>query len=199
MKSDIIMSCTPDELSNKNTVKLVAIFKKYHKLMHHVSLKILKDSHLAEDAVSETFIKLNRYIDKIGDAECKKTKYYVVTTTRNVSIDMWKKVKGKAEDIGNEQMMDMYDKDPSALDTMVSREAHMKVIAAIMSTNKSLKNVALLHFVHELSHHDIAKILNISYDSSKMRLSRAKKMIRDFLNTETSGGAMCGRKHKRNS
>jgi len=55
-------------LDNENDRnKIEQIFLKYRGLMHYIARSILTDSSLADDAVSESFLKIMKNMDKIGE------------------------------------------------------------------------------------------------------------------------------------
>ena len=70
------------------------LYYAYRNLMFYIANNILHDQHLAEDAVSETFIKLAERFDKIlelGDINGKRTKAYVAASVKNTALNILKK------------------------------------------------------------------------------------------------------------
>ena len=62
-------------------------YYQYRKLMYYIAVDIVKDEHLAEDVVSETFMNMARHFDFIrtlGDICCLQIKYYVVIKNNNI-------------------------------------------------------------------------------------------------------------------
>ena len=64
------------------------LHKRYRQAMMNVALRILKDHHLAEDAVQEAFLRIARNFSKIGDLESPQTRVFMITVVRNVSLKM---------------------------------------------------------------------------------------------------------------
>ena len=58
--------------------KFEQIYLKYRKLMLYVSYQILKDGHLAEDAVHNAFLNIIDHLDQIGEIDCHKTKGFCI-------------------------------------------------------------------------------------------------------------------------
>jgi len=54
------------------------LYEKYRKLMFYVANQIFRDGYLSEDAVEQTFVKIIEHLDNISDADCHKTKSYIV-------------------------------------------------------------------------------------------------------------------------
>lgn len=82
---------TPEERS-----KFEELYIKYGKLMKYVAYNILCDDALAEDAVHNAFLKLMKYLNKIDEVNCHKTKSFIVIVTESVSKDMYMKRKREA-------------------------------------------------------------------------------------------------------
>lgn len=71
----LIMNAPISE-SDKRIVE--QLFDKYHHLMLHIANQLLNDPTLAEDAVSESLIKIIRHRDKLRDVSSHQTKSYIV-------------------------------------------------------------------------------------------------------------------------
>lgn len=50
------------------------LYHNYHRLMMYIAREILKDQEKAEDAVSQTFIKIIDNLQKFSFEDCNKTK-----------------------------------------------------------------------------------------------------------------------------
>ncbi|MCL1883824.1 MAG: sigma-70 family RNA polymerase sigma factor [Defluviitaleaceae bacterium] len=162
---------------NKN--KIVQIFDKYYALMLHVAIKILQDRALAEDAVSESLEKIIKNISKIGEVSCYKTKSYIVIIVKNTSLNLLKKENRNRGD--DDEYSNIIDMDSLIPEKFIRMEEFDSLVEIIKSLPPTLKNVAILSLVHEYSHREIAEHLGLKYDVVKMRLSRAKKMIKNIL------------------
>jgi len=163
--------------SEADKSKMVRIYETYRGLMLYIAMQVLKDHALAEDAVSESIEKLIRNIHKVEDVSGYKTKALVVIIVRNTAINIWSKRKktSAGDDIEIEQMID---KTPIAPDKIISMEGYNKIVNIINALPETYKDVAILSFLHEYSYGEIAEMLGISYDTVKMRISRARKLIR---------------------
>jgi len=166
--------------------KVAEIYLKYYSTMLYVAKSVLNDQATAEDAVSEALIKILRNLEKITDISCYKTRCYIVIIVRNTALNILKKQTNKVSNL-NDYIEDISVSDISLLDNFISEENYQTIIKAILSLPESLSDVLFLSTVNDLDNKKISKILNISYDAVKMRLSRAKKAIRKIL-TETGDG-----------
>ena len=158
--------------------KIIQIYEEYRGLMQHVAMQVLHDRSSAEDAVSESIEKLINNIHKVEDVSCYKTRSLIVIIVRNTAINIWKK--NKRAGYGQDDTIAMEaDKAMDAPDKIVSLEGFNKIVEIINALPETYRDVAELSLIHNYSHSEIAETLGINYDTVKMRLSRAKKTIRE--------------------
>ena len=167
-------------ISDSEHSKAVEIYQKYYSTMIYTAKSILNDIELAEDAVSESMIKIFKNLDKISDVSSYKTRGYIVIIVRNTSLNILKRQKAIIE-IPDACIDDIPDTDASLFDSLISEESYQSIIQAIRSLPDSLSNVLYLSTVNDLDNKNISKSLNLSYDVVRMRLSRAKKAIKKVL------------------
>ena len=77
--------------SEEEISKFELIYSTYKKQMYYTANNILKDSHLAEDAVHNAFLRIINNLEKIEDINSHKTKGLIVIIVKNVSIDIYRK------------------------------------------------------------------------------------------------------------
>ena len=75
------------------------IYQEYKLLVYFVSFDILKNQEDAKDITNETFMQF--FINKNKIRNYKKIKYYLLTTCKNLSINLLKK-NNKYEQLDNE-------------------------------------------------------------------------------------------------
>ncbi len=159
--------------------KFEEIYKKYGKLMKYVAYNILRDDSLAEDAVHNAFLKLIKYIDRIDEVNCHKTKSFVVIITESVSKDMYVKRKREAtlsiDD--NEQEMVVEPPDYDSLDTHI-------IADAIGKLPEIYRDALVLKYVHQYKDAEIGDLLGISPTAVRKRLQRAKEKLALILGEE---------------
>lgn len=68
--------------------KAAEIYRLYRGTMLYTAKSILHETHLAEDAVSEAFIKIINNLEKINVIDCYQTRGFIVIIVRNTSIDL---------------------------------------------------------------------------------------------------------------
>jgi RNA polymerase sigma-70 factor (ECF subfamily) len=76
-------------LSKEEKSVIEKIYIKTNKVLYGYAYDILKDKGLAEDAVHEAFIRLEKNLDKIDDPESRRTFNYMITIVENISKTMY--------------------------------------------------------------------------------------------------------------
>lgn len=166
------------------TEKITQIYEKYYGLMLYIAMKVLFDRALAEDAVSESIEKLIKNIHKVGDVSCYQTRSLIVIIVRNTALNILKKAKREGPEAEFEQIVD--DALPVS-EEVLSMEGYKNIVEIVNNLPDTYRDVAILSLVHEYEHREIAETLGISYEAVKMRLSRAKKIVRDKLSLKGGG------------
>ena len=171
--------------SDSDRNKIIEIYKKYYGLMLYIAKKVLTDRALAEDAVSESIEKIINNLHKIGDISCYRTRSLIVIIVRNTALNILKKEKRtEGPDIGE---MEIAGKTPYVDDEVLNLEGYKTIVGIINSLPDTYRDVAILLLLHGYEYQEAAKILDISYEAVKMRISRAKKMIRTKLTGKQGG------------
>lgn len=163
--------------SESQKEKFEYIYQSYKRLLLHKSYGILKDWGLAEDAVSEAFIRIYKNLDKIPDPASKSCIAFIVTITRNISLTMLAREQ-------KQNYLPLADELPGSgnLEHYILGEITAAEIIRVVDTLKSdLKDVFLLSYAHQLSHREIARLLQISENNVTVRLYRAKKALAKLL------------------
>ena len=162
--------------------KLEALIHRYENLMFHVINDIIHDKHLSEDILQETLIKIAKNIDRVdNDITSNHAKSFILTIARNTAIDYYR----KNEAIRNNEYLveefedkGFYDFDEKVISNL---EPENRLITVIKSLKEKYRDVLILKYVYDLKEAEIAKLLNITKDNVRKRLSRGKKLIEEKL------------------
>ncbi len=160
--------------------KAANIYRLYSSTMLYIAKRILIDVHLAEDAVSEAFIRIIDNLEKIDIIDCYQTRGFVVIITRNVSLDIIRK-QNRGKTINIDEYSDYSEcKDP-VFDDITNREACSLIKNAISKMRRNYADVLYMKMEYDYSNKEISKILCISEENVKMRLSRARKVLKEQI------------------
>ena len=157
--------------------KFEFLYQKYKNLCLKKAYDILGDYMLAEDAVSEAYIRVYKNLHKIEDPASNRSIAFVVTIAKNAALTMLTRQKGAAQEELDESLEDDFDLEQEALSRLDTQE----VFAAIENLSDELRGVLMLKYAHDLSHKDIGKALGISENNVTVRLYRARKKLSSML------------------
>ncbi|MCX6230244.1 MAG: RNA polymerase sigma factor [Bacteroidetes bacterium] len=149
------------------------LYDKYCKAMYTTAYRILKDYDDANDALQESFIKVFKNISQFkGESTLGAwIKMIVVRTTL-------KYLKEKRTFI----TLDDYTEDD--VNIISDSIDGMKLHHAILSLPEGYRTIFLLTEVEGYKHREVAEMLNISIETSKSQLCRAKKLLKEMLISE---------------
>ena len=161
--------------SEEDISKFELIYNTYKKQMYYTANNILKDSHLAEDAVHNAFLRIINNLEKIEDINSHKTKGLIVIIVKNVSIDIYRKNKKERD---NTIFIDDLD-DINGYEITTNDVGDFEI--AIATVPENYTHVFLLKFSHELTDNEISEILDIKPDNVRKRISRGREKLKNIL------------------
>ena len=169
--------------------KFEKLYYDYRALMKYIAFDIMKDEHLAEDAVHNAFIKLTNYLDKIDDTDCHKTKGFIVIVIRSVAKDMYRKRKRELDFSVDENITYRVSDDFSL--TMFDVD---EIVSKIETLPEIYKDVLILKCLQEFDNKEIASVLNIKSNTVRKRLERAKILLAELLEKDGEYGDLLKRR-----
>lgn len=164
--------------TEEDRIKFERVFEKYQKLLLHKSYGILRDYDLAEDAVSEAFIRVYKNIQKIDDVGSSRTVAFLVTIVKNTSLTILKK---RDNYIELDEFMEYEDTSPRLEDTVLSDVITSDMLKLVDNLKEELRAPFLLKYAHDLSHSEIAGLLGISENNATVRIHRAKAKLAELF------------------
>ena len=149
-----------------------AFYRKNRRLGMGKAYAILGNEALAEDALSEGFLRLAKCFQKVHDLPSHKLQAYFVIIVRNVSLDMLRKEQREQTLPFDEEL---YTDEPLP-DADVSR---LKECMERLSDTD--REILYLRYDLALEYGDIASTLGISEAASRQRVRYAKAKLRTEL------------------
>lgn len=159
--------------------KFVILYEKYRYLMLKVAYDVLGDNHLAEDAVHEAFIKVAMNMDKIGEIDAQATKRYLITITKNTTIDIYRKRRTQMkreiyiDELGEKEVPLVYDE----------TDMDNRILDILKNLPVKYRDVFLLKYSSKMDNKEIADLLKISEGTLRQRIARGKEMIQAAINS----------------
>lgn len=160
--------------------KFAFLYERYKNLLLYKAYGILHDYNLAEDAVSEAYIRVYKNLHKIDDPEDNRAAAFLVTILKNIALTMLESNKKQATEEFDENMRAPDDVEAQAIEAISTG----RVFEIINKMEESYKSVLVLKHAYDYSHKQIADLLGISENNVTVRLHRAKKILAELLKAE---------------
>ena len=161
--------------SGEDKRKFEKLYKEYRQIMFYIANRILRDEYLSEDVVHQSFIRIMKNLDKIGEVESRKTKAFVIVVVENIAIDFYRK-RSKENRVSFDEV-EIYISDVIEEDNLVL--SHIE--EAILKLPINYSSVLRLKYSQGYSNKEIADILSISEANVRQRISRGKKKLQEIL------------------
>ncbi len=145
--------------------------------LYSVCLRYMGREHLAQDVLQESFIRILKFINTY-DADRGALGAWMRRVTINVALKHLKKSKLKIIDldvIHNDKIHDQ----PSIIDRM----SYDEILAVVRTIPDGYRQVFNLAVIEGYSHREIGELLDIKEVTSRSKLSRAKQLLRNKLET----------------
>lgn len=165
-------------LSNEESRKIEKLFARYEHYLLRIAERYVGKTSCAEDIVIETFIKIIPHLGKLNLEDGHKARNYLVTVVENLTLDELrkKKILPLKEEFLGEFWLD------EELDEAENKEL---VIQAMKKLKVQDEQILRLKYLQELSNPEIAKLLSIKEPTVRKRLERARKRLREIVESLT--------------
>lgn len=158
------------------------LFFKYKSTVYNYAYQILGNAHDSEDVVDDTFLSLSRNMDKIKGKSETDARNYLIVIAKNNALRMLKKRNNMVcvEKIES-------DTDFSAEDIHLElnrRDLRDRMLQSIKNMNEKYSDVVILKYYYQFGDAEIAQELGLTLENVKIRLHRAKNLLKDELEKE---------------
>lgn len=162
-----------DDVKGPDTSKeLERLVQTYQTQLRRLCCMILKDAHLAEDAVQETFIKVYRGMQTFRQESSEKTwlTRIAVNTCRDLMRSRWFRHVDLSVDIANlpEEACESSPEDTALLEL-------------VLRLPMKQREVVLLYYYQNMTMQEISETLHIAVSNISRRLESARKALRRQL------------------
>ncbi len=165
-------------MTHEDSEKLKRIYEIYEQPMYRIAFAVLKRSDLAEDAVSDAFIRIIDRLKKIKVPESPETKAYIIKVIKSTSINIYRKNK---RSLVREKPIDEIIQIP---DTAQSIEEHVEAVMdrqnkrnLLNKLNETDRNIINLRCGNELSWKEVAERTSLTESTARKRFERARKHL----------------------
>ena len=162
---------------NNDSVAQGDLYQKYSPILFGICLRYVKDIAEAEDILIQGFMKIFQKIDQYkGEGSFEGWMRRIVV---NQSLTYLRKNKSMHLKVEMEHVENKAE--ASTYDVTLDTEDLLKMVQQLPIGYRTVFN---LYAIEGFSHKEIAQKLNISDNTSKSQLSRARKLLQSYLNDE---------------
>jgi RNA polymerase sigma-70 factor, ECF subfamily len=162
--------------------------------LRRLSLSILDDEAEAEDMVQETFITAARNLESYRQEASPRTWLTAIAVNHCRGRLRWRKV----QKLLNQALQAVFPSQAPASaieDFAIHAEAERELWKAVDALDEKHRLVVILHYVHELSTTETARVLGISEGTVHSRLHHSRKKLHDQLSNPTPGKEVTDETH----
>ena len=152
-------------LKNKDKEAFKTIYYEYYKLLYYVALSLVRDIDVANDIVSDSFLKFMEHIPKINDQNIKG---YLTTICKNLSLNYLKQKKTVPID---DILYKTSAKKDNKLDVLLTLDE-------LLSKEEAF--IVSLKIVYDYTFKDIEEEFNINIDKVKNTYYAAIKKLKIY-------------------
>lgn len=157
-----------------NGSSFAEIVEKYKNTVYGLAVSQLKLKNEADDVFQEVFLTYFRKAPQLDDEQALRA--WLVRTTLNLcrrsNTSIWNTRVDKLENAGEDQGVQFSSKEEN------------EVFAAVLALKEKYRVPVYLFYFEEMTAAQIAETLGINEGTVKMRLARARKMLRKRLEGE---------------
>lgn len=176
-------------MTSQEAEKLRQLYEIYEQPMFRIAYAVLHSNELAEDAVSDAFIRIIERLNKIGVVKSDKTKNYIVRIIKSTSINLYRKNKQffiKELPI-NEEVMQIPDKSNDVEKVILNAESSREFDKMLEDISETDRSIVLLRCREELSWREVANAMSLTETAVRKRFERIRKRLMGMKGETTDG------------
>ncbi len=166
--------------NDKQRNELAAFYEQYKNRFFGIAYSKLHNPEEAEDAVQEAFLRVVDTPHSFFGMSDKERVRFVDGIIRHVSVDKFNKNKTNItvsiEDLDDKIMSETI----SPEEKYITDASAGELVQFALTLPESQRQVLFMYIHEKLSYSEVSKILGISEDLARKRVSNARKAIKDF-------------------
>jgi RNA polymerase sigma-70 factor (ECF subfamily) len=167
----------------ESSTAIAALVEEYGATLYRVAYSVTRNVSEAEDAVQETFLRVLRHRDKLG--EIRDHRVWLVRIVWNVVLDKKRRAKTRPEtDDISDHARALRASGLPADQFAISSQQYRRILAIIDQLPQKEREAILLSAVEELSTAQAAEVLGTTESSIRSRIFRARRILAELLEKE---------------
>lgn len=155
------------------------IYEEHYERVRRFIFLMAKDMWVAEDLLQETFVKVQKSLPQLNDK--KKTSAWIFRIAFNICQDHFRNSGRKIRQENSVQGIEILPYPLSSQKLLEQEQMSQCVQEQTKLLPESLRTPLLMFDVMGFSHREIADILDISVENTKVRLHRARNQLKAIL------------------
>lgn len=171
------------------------LYDMFYSRVYQDAYFITKDSHLAQDALQETFVKAYKHMNHLEDKE--RIGAWLSTIATRTAIDLIRKRKGNRELLSGDLTLQEKHLPHMTVDIakmVENNTAKDELLNVINEMKEEYREIILLRYIHDMTIKEIAFYLDLKEGTVKTRLHRARHSIKKVIENDPKrrwiGGGM---------
>ena len=155
------------------------IYNEYYGKVRKFILALVKDEWVADDLIQETFVRIQENLDSIRDPS--RISSWIFRIAYNLCQDHFRQSrKSKNKESISQEKMGIFE-EASVQKELEQRQMGQCVQNHMNLLPESLRTAIILYDIMDFNHQEIAEILGITIENTKVRLHRARKRLKAIL------------------
>jgi RNA polymerase sigma-70 factor (ECF subfamily) len=165
-------------LTTREEAEFTALVRRQSRFVFRVAYAVLLNSHDAEDAAQETFLKLYR---NGGWQKAENERAFLARAAWRVAVDRRRSAPAVDAVMDAEPQLDPASPQPGPEEALVAANQHAVVHAMIDTLPEELRLPLVLSASDEFNSREIAVILGVPEGTVRTRLQRARQLLRQKM------------------
>lgn len=166
---------------------IIALYERYKSIMFHRANRILRDIHLAEDAVQNSFAKIwnSRNTLRIDSVDTYRTHALMNIIVDNVAKTMYRQIEKRKSDSNMDDLnlvLETSD-DFDVLADITTRELIAEIDKALGEIDSLTADILKLKFIFGYNNKEIAGLMGIAPTNVGVKIIRGKRKLRAKLDS----------------
>ena len=176
--------------NEKKKREITGWYEKYYRIMRARAHEIVGDYHIADDMVSEAFIKVFNNYEKIRKLEEPQVAFYLISIIRNISIDYTRKRKRENTHVNfgfeDNEIEKIPDDDESKYPEIICARKELQDNLKNYMDKLSQKDAELIvyKYLWNMSEKEISEMFHIKQEHVHVYVGRAKKRLFNIIKKE---------------
>ncbi len=160
------------------------MYNKYNSIAYHVSLKMLRSQHDAEDAAHNMWLKVIRNFKKVSILQEHELLPYLIIAAKNCSLDIIAQKKKLSPT--SDELLQFYAENRQTDSNNISESS---VASYISSMPPIYRRVLDLKYIMGMKNREIAEYLQMNQSTVESRIRRGKQMLKSEIIKEDQKGS----------